>query len=274
MATTCWIYLSLLYILAYRQGKFCSNILIIIFYSPLFQCVTTISDQPMAMQPGQCTSGFATREQLNQHGEGVFQSYFNDIRLIPDMKFTCRGTIVRVIMVGVLKQNITGKRLQLTIWRKNETEPEIYHRSKLRIVLPSMCKGKMLQTNMMFKDLGTIYQCQLQMSMRISVKPGDVLGIELPPKPTAKFELLYFNESGLKSYTFERDSSSTFDVSNSIGNDTVQPLISITINPGIPVPKYTPPADNDSVCIIIITRPETNYHTVTIIAHYNSWIQR
>ena len=187
----------------------------------------------------QCTDGFpAIQEFLDPTVEGV---YLNSIRLIPDMNFTCSGTIVRVIVAGMpikFNDGISPRprsAMNLQIWRENTTKLGRYHKAE-DISLPSVCKmnTRMLKKRVsgMCNGIGVCYECTLRMNMKISVESGDILGIKLPPRRNANFEL-YFTESLLTNYIFERALPATIDLSSRINETAVRPLITIEVVPGI-----------------------------------------
>ena len=136
--------------------------------------------------------------------------------LIPGMNFTCDGTITRVTVGGMRRSGNQTMKLKFRIWKKNATEPGIYHRSGKAIALAVnsiMCK---------------IRRCTLQLMgvKQISVEPGDILGIEVPPHDDADFELHSVPAPGLTNYIF-RDTNlrSRVDLDDSIREIEVQPLI-------------------------------------------------
>ena len=109
-------------------------------------------------------------------------------------------------------------KLKFRIWKKNATEPRIYHRSGKEIVLARnnnnvMCKNR---------------RCTLQLMGRkeISVERGDILGIEIPPSDVANFELHSVPAPGLINYIFRGTNlHSRVDLNDSIREIEVQPLI-------------------------------------------------
>ena len=171
--------------------------------------------------------------------DGIDDVDFNSIWLIPDMNFTCSGTIVRVTVAGI-RRNGKPRPVRLQIWRpENTTEDGItYHRVK-KIALSSsigFCSCENLH-------ILSRCACTLNKSMQIPVEPGDIVGVELPHRHNANFELYTITESQLTSYIFKYDRSSTiFDLCKRTKETTSQPLIRIKINssdPGIASYKCT-----------------------------------
>ena len=178
--------------------------------------------------PRPCTDGFPD---LTVNKRLRVPANFNSTILIPDMKFTCSGTVdvVQVIVAGRPQRNgnqNTGN-MKLQIWRENATERGRYNKLE-DIVLPSMCKGNRLKKVEMFRAM---YECMLRMNVHISVEPGDILGIDLPPR-----DIAYFNLSFIKSkstiYSFQPNLSSTIDLCSRINEASLRPLIKIEVVPG------------------------------------------
>ena len=185
-----------------------------------------------------CTDGFPPMKSFQDPTvEGVM---FNSTRLIPDMKFTCSGTIVRVRVAG--EQQGGNQKLMMTIqiWRKNITRPGWYYDKIGDIVLPLMCERTTLTLPNrcgMLQTCNNIRQCTLKMSENISVESGDILGIKLPPRDHTSFEL-YFKNSMVSNYIFQHNSPSTINLGDKINKIAVQPLIIIEVEPGIALILY------------------------------------
>ena len=155
--------------------------------------------------------------------------------LIPDMKFTCSGTVVRVRVAGVKLTETDGNQsMKLQIWRQNMTEPVGRYFRVDEIALPSTCKmNKLTQSSSvsrMFRDIA--YDCVLNHSTPVTVKSGDILGIELPPENIADFELYSLTECMVSNLIFKHNLPSAIDLhSGDVKYDIVaQPLIRIILN--------------------------------------------
>ena len=175
-----------------------------------------------------CTSGFPTPERLRNiaaKGLGMIrnQAYFQ-VRLIPDMKFTCNGTITRIIVLGEKRPN-GNERTKLIVWRENETG--FFYKSDQEISLsPDICSK--------FENYDKAFNCQLPVEMRVSVEPGDFLGIQQPRKNASNFELYSVPQPRLTNYIFTRLNllPHTIDLCTYSGpNITMQPLIRIRVEP-------------------------------------------
>ena len=163
--------------------------------------------------------------------------YFDSTRLIPDLKFTCSGTIMRVRVAGRPQQD-SNQSMRLQIWRRNVTERTGKFKRINSIVLPSACEKmayKMLMmtpggpnSNMMFQQ----YECTLKQNISVLVKTGDILGIELPSEHSS-FKLSANRHHMLTNFIIEHNlSASTIDlhpVSELINETAAQPLIMIEL---------------------------------------------
>ena len=171
----------------------------------------------------QCTNGFLTRfpnVPRNDRETRYFASSYS--MLIPGMNFTCKGKIQRVTVGGMMRHgNNRNQRMKLRIWKENATEPGIYHKSE-KVLASNICN---------YNRQSRQYICQSTDGMQdlVSVEPGDILGIELPSRDTADFELHSVSAPGLTNYIFKGTSlPSTIDLRDRIDETKVQPLIIIT----------------------------------------------
>ena len=228
MAITCtyvfsvWIHLSLVHYLVSGQGISEQKFIVKTSSDCVsHDCLGLIGEEL------ECTNGFPSmRDVKGQMTDGIQD--FNSVRLIPEMNFTCSGTIVQVIVAGRPMQRDSEdnpQHVRLQIWRsENTTEHGIgYYRIQNIALPPSICERMG-----MLGDVRT-FICTLKTNMQIPVEPGDILGIGLPPKPKANFELYSVTESRLTNYIFERGLEST-TLSNRTSKTTVQPLIRVKID--------------------------------------------
>ena len=145
---------------------------------------------------------------------------FNTIWLIPEMNFTCSGTVEKVTAVGMSRKG--SKPLQLQIWKPENTTG--YRRVKNITLLPNICKSLI---GIRYDDVPEVYECKL--NIEVLVEPGNILGIAIPRKRNVIFELS-IAESQLTSYIFRRDqSTTTLDLSKRTKETNSQPLIGLEI---------------------------------------------
>ena len=76
-----------------------------------------------------------------------------------------------------------------------------------------------------------VFLCILNDNARVSVQPGDILGLEIPPASDDVFDIHFTNE-GPVNYVFQQQLSYTVDLSNNDSEDREQPLISLQVSTG------------------------------------------
>ena len=164
--------------------------------------------------------------------------YFDSIRLIPDIKFTCSGTVVRVRVAGRPQQDSDfNQSMKIQIWRANKTKHGIYYHRINDIALPFACEmDKLIPMMAPGPNQSGVYECKVKQNIP-AVKTGDVLGIELPPEHSTSFKIYSAmatdHERRLRNFIFERNPSSTIDLElhSAINNETAaQPLIIIELS--------------------------------------------
>ena len=127
-------------------------------------------------------------------------------RLFPDLKFGCFGTIVGVTAAVVDYGRSQDPKIQ--VWRENKTQPGLYHKISSDIPLNSW-RPPCYQHDINNKG---IFQCILNEDHRISVQPGDFLGIEIPPIADDDLEI-YFKAGGPTNLVFQRQLDSMVNIS-------------------------------------------------------------
>ena len=127
----------------------------------------------------------------------------------------------------------------LGIWRETSNNPKIYER--INEISLGTCGGQVPAPLVM--GMSDVYECTLPQSERVSVQPGDVIGIEIARNSRYRFRL-YFDDtnSGPTNYVFNGQvSTATLNQASFIKQD--HPQISLTIEPIISttVPLTTRP---------------------------------
>ena len=187
----------------------------------------TLSSQFLCPTGQRCANGFLTNMQFRnvfQNGREMGYLSTSSRSLIPGMNFTCNGKITDVTIGGrgeMLPGKKRNQRIKLRIWKENATEPGVYHKSDKAIVLePSICQSNNSQR----------YICQLSDRMQVSVERGDILGIEVPPRNRADFELYSVSAPGLTNYIFSgTDLPPMVNLCDRINETEVRPLIMLRI---------------------------------------------
>ena len=122
------------------------------------------------------------------------------------MKFGCIGTIVGV--TAAIWDKNRSLRPKLQIWRENETQSGLYHK-----ITPSNIEIRNSNYQCYQRNLNSrILQCTLTEDLRISVQPGDFLGLEIPPINNDDLEI-YFKAGGPTNLVFQGQLGSTVDLS-------------------------------------------------------------
>ena len=142
--------------------------------------------------------------------------------LFPNLTFGCTGTIMRLTVAVANRAQVDNNPVQeqtapkIQIWRKKS---DLYHKAGPEIsIFESLCVTE-------FQD-GT---CLWNEEARVSVQPGDILGLEIPPTNDDGYEILFTTDDEYKTYIFQRQISSTVNLSeaDSITNHLPQiiPLV-------------------------------------------------
>ncbi len=136
------------------------------------------------------------------------------------------------LSVAVAGNNSENSTLKFQIWQKNETHSDLYYKPGPDIpILNSSCEADDSPLK------GKIFQCTLHEEDRVSVQPGDILGLKLPPTSDHDgYEILFSASSESVTYIFQGPLSSTVNTSeaDNITNNIPQiiPLVII----GNPIP--------------------------------------
>ena len=112
---------------------------------------------------------------------------------------------------------------KLQIWRANGTQPDIYYKTEPEILIVDsspMCLRR--------QRSGGIFRCTLNEEFQLSVLPGDILGLELPPRNNVKFDI-YFTEQGPMNYVFEGRLTSSVNLSEATRVTSHTPQINFTV---------------------------------------------
>ena len=132
------------------------------------------------------------------------------------MKFGCVGTIVG-FTAAVL--NDSGSQLQplkIQVWRESESQLDLFFKicpNDIQIQNRSnhSCSHNNLSNG--------IFQCTLRENLQISVQPGDILELEIPPINSDDFKI-YFKHGALTILVFQGQLESTVDLSTEPDNTT------------------------------------------------------
>jgi hypothetical protein len=117
----------------------------------------------------------------------------------------------------------------LSIWRERSSESGIYDR--IGGIELGVCGSEDPAPSV--PGMSGVYECTLPQNERVSVQPGDVVGIELPASFQADFQL-YFDNTNNRPTNYVFDSpGSTFSLSQASSSPQDQPQVSLTVEPAI-----------------------------------------
>ena len=101
---------------------------------------------------------------------------FNTTRLIPEINFTCSGTVEKVMMAGKIQEG--SNPMQLQIWRPENITEQYYRRVNCYSISLSPMSLNRIGILRDDNNIIPVYECKL--NMKVLVEPGDILEIELP----------------------------------------------------------------------------------------------
>ena len=164
-------------------------------------------------------------------------------RIIPEMSFTCSGTVTHWRAAGVFRDGANANRNSvLSIWRERSSGSGVYNISQ-RIDL-GRCGSEVQPTLVM--GMSSVYECTLLQSERVSVQPGDIVGIELAAQDRAIFRLHFDGRGGPTNYIFNRNSPRTVTLNQNNGTESAQPQILLTVERTTEVVPTTQPLATNS----------------------------
>ena len=150
-----------------------------------------------------------------------------ETRIIKGMEFTCHGTIVGWSVTGTVGQGTQYPMLQ--VWRANTTVPGEYYKPDQDISMEGSFSSPPV-------DCG-IFEHTLDEAAQVSVQPGDIIGIELPPGEDQAFDILLDTGGGPLNYVYRQRLPITLNAWGMFpfGIFDVQPQINLRVLQG----RYT-----------------------------------
>ena len=146
------------------------------------------------------------------------------------MNFTCHGTIVGWIVTGERVQS-GNQYPEFQVWRADPSRGSDYYYNPGQDI-PVNPEGSACE--IVTKTCGQIFQCRLRADYQVSVRPGDVLGVELPQTTVSGFHLYFISIPGTQDhYIYREQLQSSVDISSHLIRQLDdQLLISLEIEPG------------------------------------------
>ena len=142
------------------------------------------------------------------------------------MRFSCRGTITGFTVGGRSRNGDQDPKIQ--VWRENKAQCGFYSKPVPDITIS---ENSNVCSNVTTLQESRIFHCTLRTSAHVSVLPGDILGIELPPTNDDRFEL-YFSSRGPTNYVFNQQLASTIELATRRSTRTDQPQITLDVISG------------------------------------------
>ena len=154
--------------------------------------------------------------------------------LLPNLTFGCNGTIVRLTIAVAHNYYDSKQQKQLApkiqIWKETQN----FYKSGPEIPISnSSCANLTLNEG--------IVQCTLNEAARVSVQPGDILGVEIPPVAADHngYKILFNTSSESTAHIFrQRQPSSTLNLSEADDITSHLPQIIPLVILGNSIPSY------------------------------------
>ena len=155
--------------------------------------------------------------------------------LFPNVSFGCAGKIVRMKVASSRNRN-KQKSPKVQIWRKNETQPGAHMYYKPGLDIP-IVKDNSVCARASYS--GGIFRCTLNERFQVSIQPGDILGLELPPNSDIYFSNFTLTEGQtLVNYEFEGKLNATVNTFQAAHRRNGLPQINLLVILGTPSPTY------------------------------------
>ena len=175
-----------------------------------------------------CTSGFLSAvTDCTSSGCGTRREGSTVVtRIIPDVRFTCNGSVVKWRAAGSIDSRRITNAL-LGIWRERGSESGTYDR--VATIELGTCGNGVEASSV--AGLTNVYECTLPENLIVSVKQGDIVGIEIARNNAYRFRL-YFDDTngGPTNYVFTEQLSTVATLSQTDSIDQDQPQISLTVD--------------------------------------------
>ena len=194
-----------------------------------------------------CTSGFPTIPVSSDIS--IAQESSTVTVLIPDMNFTCNLTIVAFTVAAANRRGDQDPMIQ--IWRENSSHLGNYYKIEHPIPVNNdlvVCADGLPAIDAPNRRF---YWCILNKEFQISVEPGDILGIEIPPTKDDDFDI-WLTRGGPTNYVFDGQLNSTIDLSENTTVVPQLPQISFGFTSGIKIIRII---NNSLLMAVMLSRP-------------------
>ena len=171
------------------------------------------------MRSSECTEGFATLFHIDElEGNTDLDTLDSRQVLIPDINFTCNGTITRWI-IGARWEGLSPAHTELQIWRRNSNMENTY--------------TKVNATTLMIGSESSSEVYEYVLETPLAFKEGDILGYFQPPSSELS---LYLEDSRRLTTYFTSDMDFNTPAS---GDNFVLDVASVNIGTRYPVIAVT-----------------------------------
>ena len=178
-----------------------------------------------------CTQGFPNYNMLaSKLLDGDGYSSATVTLLLPDMNFTCNGTLAGFTFVGI-NRHMGHQDPKVQIWRENSSEPGFYHRIGTEIAVNSSSDSGACEDGLP-KIASQTYFCILTKQFQMPIQPGDILGLELPPAHDNDFDILFTRGGGPMNFIFYQKLNTTVQLSENHSAIQQLPQISFSLTSG------------------------------------------
>lgn len=119
-------------------------------------------------------------------------------RIIPEMYFTCYGTIVKWRAAGLYNNGSMNQHdtdTMLVIWRERDNQTQTYDR--IATIELGTCGSV---DSPLVKGTSNVYECDLPESLRVTVQPGDIAGVEVANRGKYRFRVYFVIGGGPVNY--------------------------------------------------------------------------
>ena len=114
---------------------------------------------------------------------------------------------------------------KIQIWRESKIQTGVYDRHGHAIPVvanDSVC------VHHNYDSGDDIFRCTLNETYQVSVQPGDILGLELPPENDNDY-VIYFKDGGPLNYVFDGHLNSTTNISEATHQSNDLPQINLVV---------------------------------------------
>ena len=174
-----------------------------------------------------CTSGFP-----NQLVTQVRRAINDSVTvLIPEMMFTCNGTVTGFTVAGSQAKRQQDPVIQ--IWRGDlsHSNQGVYYNKRADIAInKSVCENRLA------RELNrAVFHCNLFESFQVTVQAGDILGLDIPSPADDDFYVIFASSTqGPENFVFDsRPLPSPISLSNASSINYQLPQLTLLIEPGI-----------------------------------------